>query len=300
METQPTLYIQTEAGIGDFSWVYSKLVNLNLPLHITLPDAEPKRGHQLLDLLPAVKSWDYKIPQKIAGRFMPCVFGGEAFKDLTTSEFLDFAKNHDYKIWFSLNNYLEKNQRLEHYIRDLPTSFHYEIISRPETKSKTDELLQDKKNYLLLYTSSYKSNARWDGWSDIEWAEFVKSYQDKFGDCDVVIIGAEWDIDMGSKVAAAVPNALNLVGKTDLDVALEIINRSNYFVAFPSGLAILSTVLNKPVFMFYPKDLKGLRYSWAPQDMISCGGYQPSFWCDPSEVIEWLVENKPRFAHLIR
>ena len=212
------------------------------------------------------------------------------YADMTKAEFLEHCELNDNLIWFSLNEYLELGKRLENYLCEIPTDFHFDITISDAAKEKADELLGNKKDYLLLYSSSYKGAAVWKGWNSTDWANFVTLFRESFGDIDVVLMGADWDLDHGEAISGYTSNILNLVGKTELDVAIEIIKRSAYFVAFPSGLPILANVVKKPVWMFYPEHLSGLQYSWACPESIESKDYKASLWVPPQDVIKWLDE----------
>jgi len=287
---EDVLEIQVEPGIGDFSWIYSKLSNIGVPLKVVVPDAKPRRLGQFLELLPNVVDMEYKEPKHVPGRFLTCAIGGEMYAEMSKAEFLEHCKEKDNLIWFSLNVFLEKSNRLETYLPDVPTNFHYDINISDQAIEEADNLLGGKKDYLLLYSSSYKGAAVWKGWNSADWANFINLYREAFGDIDVVLMGAEWDLDHGEAICNHVPNILNLVGKTKLDVAIEVIKRSSYFVAFPSGLPVLANVVKKPVWMFYPEHLSGLQYSWACPESIESKDYKASLWVPPQDVIKWLDE----------
>lgn len=280
------LRVQVDPGIGDFSWAYSKLCCLDMPLHIVLPDTWPRRTGPLMDLLPPVVSWEYKQP-KNKGRFLPCAIGGLAFRDVSMEDFKAFVEKEDYYIWMSLNQHLEEGQRIENYFPECGTDYHYEIKTPEDAKAKAKELTGDEP-YLLIYTSSYKANKIWRGWQQEDWRNFVNLFRNEFGDIKNVIIGAGWDTDYKDRFK--IHNTVNLVGDTPLEVTIEIIRNASYFVAFPSGLPVLSTVVNSPCWMFYPKHLEPMHWTWADPEDIKNKRYMASQWCPPEDVVKWLKD----------
>lgn len=286
-EGKRVLRVQVEPGIGDFSWVYSKLVCLDIPLHVIMPETLRKRNAPLMDMLPNVVSWEHKSPEFDYHRFTPCVIGGLVFRDMNMEEFQKFIEERDYHIWMSLNYHLEQGCRLDEYFPACGTNYHYQI-NTPQTASETKEELVGSDPYLLIYPSSYKNNLGWSGWKQEEWCEFIRMFRETFGHIKVVLIGAEYDDDYES--IFAIDDSVNLIGKTSLDVTIEIIRGSSYFIAFPSGLPILANVIKKPCWMFYPKHLEPMQWAWADPEDIESKTYMASQWCPPSEVVRWLKE----------
>ena len=59
MNGQAILSFRVPSGIGDISWIYSKLASLNLPLRIEVAAGNPKRALPYLELLPMVQEAVY-------------------------------------------------------------------------------------------------------------------------------------------------------------------------------------------------------------------------------------------------
>ena len=275
------LQVLTYPGIGDFSWCYSKLVSLGRPLEIIyrLPKKAQRQNapvhHRLtplLELLPLVTSWKHEpLSPKVLDQPPPNL---ERLKEI--------PRTH-----FALNVHLEHGNRIETYAPELETNFHYDLNIPQTAVERAEKLLEGRKDFLLLYPSAKANVENWRGWGPWKWAEFVKLYRAAHGPTPVVVTGAAWDRDLSDRVAAQVgDDVLNLTGQTVLASTLEIVRRSKYFVAFPSGLAIMATVIRKPVFMFYPKHLKPMIPAWADPEDIKSKRYQGDLWIDPPAVLE--------------
>jgi len=282
-----TLKVHTYQGIGDFSWVYSKLVTTGRKLHIiyyrnprgaTKTHDVQRRCEPFLELLPAVESWEFsnKIDPKTLNRHRP-----------TVQEVLEGDKTI-----FALNHHLESGSRIEAYVPQIATNFHYPInIPQVQYKEATKQL-GGIKDYLLIYASKYASVNNWKGWKAREWSEFIKLYREQIADVPVVLTGATYDTDLASYIAG--PNILNLVGKTTMGGTIELIKRSRYFISFPSGLAVLATVVKKPVYMFYPPRLGKLRAAWASPAALADHSYLSGHFAPPQTVIDTIKRLAPK------
>jgi len=275
-----SLRILTYPGIGDFSWCYSKLVNLGRPLEVVyrVParvknpgGAVHHRLKPLLSLLPLVKSERHEA-------LPPSLLDGDA---PTIQELHSVSRTH-----FAINAHLEAGKRIEEYVPELPTSFHYELNRDPKHIREANELLKGKRDYLLIYPSAKQNVENWKGWGPKRWAEFVHLYRKKHGPTPVVVTGAAWDSQLANHVTKQIGNDVtNLAGRTILGTTVELIRRSRYFVSFPSGLAVLATVIRSPVYMFYPSHLEPMMFAWADPADIESKRYLASLWQEPEKVL---------------
>src|SRR5215467_796658 len=114
------------SGIGDVSWAYSKLRNAG-KLVYEVADGWPYRTVPFLELLPGVAKAEY---------------GPFNYQDIVAFEQGTGIGHHP--TWENVNNgrglervllepnrHLEEGKRLEDWLPDLPTTFHYEINTRP-------------------------------------------------------------------------------------------------------------------------------------------------------------------------
>jgi len=194
----------------------------------------------------------------------------------TKNELLKSSK----PIFFGPNKHLEAGNRLEKFVPDLETNFHYHI----ETSNKDKQAAKKLGYYICVYTS--KLRGPWHRWSVGEWLELIHLLRKDLGQIKIVIIGAKWDIHMPKLIENSAENIVNLTGTCSLARSIEVIRHAKYFIAYPSGLGVLATVVKTPVYMFYPPHLQGLIYSWAPPAMIDSGTYEGSLWKEPSKILK--------------
>jgi hypothetical protein len=194
-------------------------------------------------------------------------------------------------IYISANNWVDKGNRLESFIPDLPTDFHYEITTKDEDKARAETMLPAGEKYFGIYTSSLGGNIAWDGWSANEWVDFINKIYSEFPHVTFVLIGAKWDIDylpaFIPKLAQTGIPYINLVGKTpDMSLSLEILKRLDYHIGFASGMGILSNVLDKPTCMMYPNFIGKLMYSWPCPRSIATEDYRGFVWDRPINIFK--------------
>lgn len=261
-----TKTIKVCAGIGDNIWLLQKLINTGEKYRFILAGDNPKRGKQIFDLIPSIC-----LESKYSGFGSNDVIKGtitnkiKLFKNITNDEF-----------YLSVNEHLENGGHLEDFLPDLPTSYHLEFDTKKYVV-KANSLLSKVKNrgerknfrFVGIYGSCYSTLRHWNFWKEKEWAEFVQKIHDKHKDIAFIIIGADFDVDMNSNLMRELDKRnipyVNMVGK-ELGVVIEAMKKMKHFVAFPSGLPILSTLIGTPTIMFYPLHLKKMMYGWVHPD----------------------------------
>jgi ADP-heptose:LPS heptosyltransferase len=278
-------------GIGDNIWLLQKLINVNEQFDFQLPDGKPQRGKQIFDLLPQVSAkCEYTKKVKTAaveeGNIQSCT---PLWGDIKQDEF-----------YLSANKHLEQGNRIEDFLPDLPTSFRINWdTERYELKAL--EMLQDKKQYIGLYGSSYKTSRTWGFWDEHKWLSLAKMVYQHNPNIVFVVIGADWDLDLGLNLiklleAEGMPY-IKVIGE-ELGLVIEIMKLLTYFFSFPSGLGILAPTVGCPVTMFYPDgrngspDLSKMMNAWASPEDIESGQYKGCLFCEPEQIFEWVVENK--------
>lgn len=275
------LEINTHPGIGDVSWIYSKLVNCEQPLKLKIAeDKKTKRALPFVGLLPQIQAAEYGD----LGDYLPLSKCGNAY----FAEYLE-AQKLGLDLYVSANNYLETGARLEGYMPDLPTSFHYEIITKETDHEQAQRLLPKGHVYFGIYTSSQQGAVNWNGWQQEEWMDFAKRLYRQFPEITLVILGAKWDMDLSCAVssglhAAGIPH-VNLVGKTDMGSAVEVLKRLTYFVGYASGMGILGNVLQKPGLMLYPNHLEKLMHAWPCPISLGLNRHIGMLWERPVKVL---------------
>lgn len=272
-------------GIGDISWIYSKLAGLGRPLRIEIADSGPRRALPYLDLLPLVKEAAYVKAANPAKMRL-----GKASPHWGMDDLIGLARAETVPI--DLNSWLEAGNRIEGFMPEIPTVHHYEMLQPLAGPSDLGNILwlrNGHSRYISFYCANSDTVRRWHGWNPQQWSALADMLMQEYDLDGIALLGAEWDRPFAEKVLAATDVMLfELVGKSRLAVTLDVLRRSLYLVAFPSGIPILATVMSRPTVMFYPDSLTGLMTSWVPPDVLQDGTYKAMHFCDPQQVFEWI------------
>ena len=269
-ETTNPLHLHVHPGIGDLAWLYAKFSSLDRPLHLTVAEDKTGRSMPFLDLLPNVIMADYGT-QQLDYEYLNLCWN-------TTYERLLEEEEKGSKLYLSCNNWLDNGNRLEEWIPDLPTDFHFDIPIPQESLSNSLYALPPGGCYIGIHTASIGAADAWNAWGVGEWLGFIQRIHRDFANPVFVLMGAKWDTPMVRQLEMALKpfkqiRYVNLSGRTVLSDAIAIIRRCRYFVGFASGMAILSTILGIPTLMLYPGHLDKLMYSWPPTHSIGMGSY---------------------------
>lgn len=276
--------IKVCSGIGDNIWLLMKLINAGEQFHFQLPAAKPQRGKQIFDLIPEVSvSCEYvqgmkhrQTLEQNAQRY------SNLWGTITAKEF-----------FLSCNTHLEVGKRLERFLPDLPISFRIPWTTKNYALNVQTNF-PPRSKYIGLYGSSYSTSRAWGFWDEHKWLELAKMIYRHDPSYVFVIIGAEWDLDLGRNLVQLLYDAgipfINTIGEP-LGAVIEIMKRLTYFFSFPSGLGILAPTVSCPVTMFYPKHLKPMINAWASEEDIGTGLYKGCLFCEPDAIFKWVVEN---------
>lgn len=277
------LTLAVPAGIGDVSWILSKLypVRENYTFTIEVADGWPYRTVPFLEMFPWIKHSKY-------GEFSyNDIVAGEAMQKFRTWKEIDECGYG--RIFLSANLHLERGKRLELWLPDLQTDFHYEVPVFPGSVEKADRLLRRVKGDLYgISAASYRGSEAWKTWDSVAWCKFLKLWVKHNPNVKFVLLGGFWD-DLTHTIAERFGDrCVDLVGKTDFSDALEVHKRLAGYVGFSSGLGVMRTVLGLKTFMLWPDFQEPLSTSWAPPEMLEDGSYTAVLWRQPEEVFKRL------------
>lgn len=256
------------SGIGDVSWAYSKLKALG-PQEYQIADGWPYRTVPYMDLLPEVSKSSY-------GQF-------------NFSDIVKFETMHGYHPsprWsevpqgFGLtliepNRHLEMGRRLEDWLPDLPTDFHYDIrVAEEDAIRARNKLIGHPRPWTGISAASYRGSEAWKTWSYADWSPFLKAWHAEAGGT-IFLLGGFWD-DLTDTLAD--DGWVSLVGKTSVGSIVETLRLLDYYIGFSSGLGVIRTVLKKNAFMLWPDFQAELSTSWAPPHMLEQNEYIAQLW----------------------
>ena len=276
--------IGVPSGIGDVSWMYSKLKHAGR-MRWEVADGWPYRTCPFLSLLPEVADTEY-------GEFRYddiLVFEQAAKINGPGWTWAEVNGRADGRLLIQANRHLEMGKRLEEWLPDLPTDFHYEILRKPGEDAYARELIGPSEGPVIgISAASYRGSEAWKTWGFAEWQPFLKWLKDDKR-ATIILIGGFWD-DL--TFALSKDGYKDLVGKTSVSQMIEVLRLLDFYIGFSSGLGVLRTVLKKNAFMMWPDHQRELATSWAPQWMITSGVYKATGWYDPrgvqAQVDRWM------------
>lgn len=264
------------SGIGDVSWIYSKLKCLGKNLW-TVADGWPHRTAPFMNLLPQVERAEYgqfQYSDILRMEDHHGIVNGCTWKDV---ERLDIMN-----MYIECNRHLEAGRRLEDWLPDLPTDFHYNICIDDAERNRASRLLANIPRPIWgISAASYRGSEAWETWNLEAWQDFLERWEALAGG-SVLLMGGFWD-DLTSALSEN-GRYHNIVGKTNVPTMISLLEQIDGYIGFSSGMGILRTVLTKPAFMMWPKHQVELSTSWAPREMLEDGRYIASQWMKPREV----------------
>lgn len=292
------IHLCAPSGIGDISWVYSKIRHLpamigkQVLLSVSGRD-KPNRGGDFIQLLPDVR-W---------GGYLDDRESWQVISQCWPPDWMDHwgvgCFHHDFPQNISPNIFLEMGGKLKDWMPKLPTDYHY-AINTDEYRAEADKLLDmQKAPFICVYVSNRSKETQktggWFLWDSTEWVDFLVCILNTeiAKNATLVMLGAEYDTDKTMEVAeglfkraAVVP--VVVLGKP-LGLALEVMRRCHYGFWYPSGLGILGNVLRVSGVMLLPWILKGLEEAYA--DPVDIGLQKYRAWADPSpaDVLDWFL-----------
>lgn len=277
--------VTVPSGIGDISWIYSKLCHANKPIWFEVADGWPYRSVPYLKLLPNVAAAKYSDLQYDAIVINQRAIHGANF---TWQQLVDQGVG---MMYLEANQHLERGKRLEDWLPDLPTDFHYPIAEASIRDHQVVNKLLDWDNVprpvIAVSAASYRGSEAWQTWGYDEWSPFLRRLCEMTGG-SILLMGGFWDDLTHALSEDGYPT---IVGKTDVAQAIEVLRRVDHYIGFSSGLGMLRTVLNKSAFMLWPAHQEKLQNSWADPVQLYNGSYMHCLWQSPDKVLPRVIEH---------
>jgi len=279
MKEYKPINIIVPSGVGDISWVYSKISKAPREIHMQICGETPQRSLEYVKLLPNIKSAEYvKI----------CTYDLlDMEQPKTYQEFLNWPEDKPCPL--IANNWLDEGNRIEGWLPDGEVDHYYDISIPDKAKNKAQEALKDMIYPVGILMAHENAVYAWRGWQPEEWLILIKKLYQEFPFITFIFLGAYWDVGMMNQMQPylklyKIPY-IDLVGRTHIAETIAILERLKMFIAFASGMNMLSTRAKKRNIMFYPSCLERLMYAWPPQEMIDNGFYQPFLWQRPVDIL---------------
>lgn len=277
-------------GIGDNFWLFQKLINVGEPFDISFAgDCPYKRAAQLNDLLPQLfNSYKYE----------PSFNTGDVLaKNIqhALKNWADIYRDHA-DFYIAPNYHLETGKRLEDFLPDLATSFDMRPHCRTDNFKPLAKLLLPNSNmkYIGIYMSGYSSSRHWGFWQADKWVKLCDMiHQTDKTKFTFVLIGAPYDLDLGTEVARELMNRnipfVNTIGQT-LPVVVEMMKLLFYGFYFPSGIGVLAASMYSPHTMFFPPHLNSMMDTFQAPELIANNEVKHALFCEPEEHFKWWVD----------
>ena len=276
-------------GIGDISWVYSKIVDL-LPttrIAFKICGDEPRRSHEFVSLLPGVLNLSYGgFYRYMVKRLLP--YNADLRK----------LKAGHYSL--SLNPHLEAGQRIEDAYPLQRAHYHYPLNTTPRQQQAADKIAQvgTATTKIGFYCSSYKHRKDLGWWMPDQWITFLNRVNAAVPNAEFISLGAAYD-DKTTDVVNQLSKqgklkVRSIVGQTDVGTTLEVLKRLDYFTAFPSGLGVLCDVIKTPCLMSYWSNLleqfKDFPKSYADPESLTSHRHLIVPYLEPDEIFEIFLD----------
>lgn len=283
------------SGIGDVSWVYSKISKLGQQtgkevLLYSCAD-EPRRSGPFIKLLPGVRwgGYDRSIASwEAITRCMP-----DDWPDhMGLSPLIDGGIK-----FLAPNLFLERGKPLRDWLPKLTTDYHYDLRIPTLDRRQGDRTASECTNPIIVVYVSNRDKERfdvggWKLWSIRQWHEFLRGVM-SLETCrggTIVLVGERYDRDKTAEVARLCRksrlNVLTMIGQP-LGAVVRLMQRANYMFSYPSGLGILANVVRLPCLMLLPWMLRGLVDAYADPADVAANRYRA--WPDPKpeEALDW-------------
>lgn len=273
---QRIVKIAVPAGIGDFSWIWSKLSTIpDTQWEIFVPDAYPYRTTRYINLLP-----------NAVGKL-----GKHDFGDIKLYQMYNHTENCTWKeitkaidlekeiLYIEANQHLEKGLPLQDWLPDLQTDYHYPFKEGLYSKSVIDEVLLGPSETFGIHIASMRGLRAWKCWLPEAWTEFLgRIYQDN-PQLVFVFLGGFWDIESSLEVTGRLKSLYpdirirDYTGRTSLEDVIILLGRLDYFFGFSSGLNVIRNLWDKPCCVIWPHHQRKLMYSWVDPMSIQGRSY---------------------------
>lgn len=241
----PDLQFVVPSGIGDISWIYSKVNSLAKKRSVAFSICKdlPNRSKLFVDLLPNITNLGYERN----------LFYWKVLKAALPSDTkLGGLKPGRYIL--TLNPHLESGKKLSEAYPDQPTDYHYDLkLPAFPTDFKFKELIGGSRRMIGIYCSSYQHHKDTLFWKVDEWVQFLMGVKQHIPGARFVVVGATYDNrtnDVFLALKKAGEDPLPFLDQ-EIGFTFQVLKCLDYFFAFPSGLGIMADVLNIPAMMWF-------------------------------------------------
>lgn len=294
---QKDITFDVAPGIGDISWIYSKVLDLAPRFHVRFKICgdEPRRSFDFVSLLPGITNMGYGgYYRNMIKRLVPYD------TDLSTLGPGSYA--------ISMNPHLEAGRRIELAYPRQTTHYHYRINTndahRSFAETAVDHTLPGAR--LGFYCSSHKHRPNQSFWSAVEWVAFLLKVDAVVPNATFIAIGAPYDdktVEAYNLLLAALglDRVKSSLGVSPVGATLETLRRLDYFFAFPSGLGVFCDVLKTPCMMAYWSNVlpqfAHFPRSYADPESLTTQRHLIVPYADPDSIFPMFAKAGPQWIH---
>jgi hypothetical protein len=281
------------SGIGDISWIYSKICNLakTRKIGIEICDDKPRRSAPFVERLPSVHCLGYAV--------------GVSYSNIMSEALptdTDLSKLADGQYVINLNRHLESGKHLKDAFPAQDTEYHYRIPD-PPAEARLNRFKGHDRLKIGFYCSSVNHRPELSFWTPEQWVQFLEMVRAAYPSALFVGIGAPYD-DKTREVC-------DLLGERgfplmrwlsqDIAVTIAVIRGLDFFFSFPSGLGILADVVNTPCQMWFWSNVPGweshagLPGKYADPEHVKSGFHYTAPYEDPGTSFARFVERGANF-----
>lgn len=282
-------------GIGDISWIYSKVKALarQRSVSFSICDDLPHRSQPFVDLLPYIENRGYENDLPYFKAFGEALPSDTRLGELPAGRYV-----------LTLNPHLESGKKLSEAYPDQPTDYHYGM-KLPDLSPSIQLVSQLRASCLMVgvYCSSFQHREDILFWKVDEWMEFLRGVKSHLPNSRFVVIGASYDdrtAEVGAALQAAGEDPL-FFWQQSIGYTFNLLQQLDYFFAFPSGLGVLADVLDVPAMMWFwgnlPdwKHVSGLVGAYADPAHTESGFHLMAPYATPCESLELWVQRGIKF-----
>lgn len=293
------------AGIGDWSWIWSKLYGVRDEVSsIRIVDGAPRRTKEYVQAC-GVEDADYDL--EVTGGQYQMILRYEQARGIDWRSRPTWEKIRGLQapnVLLEANQHLENGLPLRDWLPDLETYYHYPLFVTDYDQQKAQEITLRAINgdryspphpmkegpIVGISCASYRGSEAWQTWRREKWVDFLKRVM-AIG-WRPLLVGGNWD-DLTYAVACEL-DLPSTVGKTSVPQMIEQMRLLDAYIGFSSGMNVIRTVLDKPAFALWPCnekcDQKELSTSWAPPGMLESERYVAVTWRPVNDV--WPVAKR--------
>ena len=290
--------IAVPAGIGDVSWIWSKLSTIkDATFTIYTPDTWPQRTLGWLKLLgprvtPALGKFGYNDILMRENLYNYADYS--SWKEL-------LEKNKEEVIYLQPNQSFLKGKQIETWLPDLEMDYHYPMIISDSDKASLFAKMKEEISkfsfregeavpLLGIHMACLKGAKAWKAWLPEDWDKFFRLVNLEYPDYVFVLMGGYWDRDMADEVIGRLRDTdikiINMIGKTNIAEAIYLLSKLNYYVGYSSGLNVMLNVLGKPCTTLWPDWQDQHMYCHVDPKMIEDGRYTGYVYEEPFRIFD--------------